>query len=94
MARKVIVWSRSANLELRSILEFYNQRNGNTNYSLKLLSEIESLLDTLSQSEGIGRLTINKKTRVVVMKVYLVFYEINKDLVEIIHVTSKRYNQY
>ncbi len=53
-------------LELRNILEFFNNRNGNTNYSLKLLDEIEDLLNTLSQSEFIGRLTPNKKTRVVV----------------------------
>lgn len=41
MARKRIVWSSIAKLELKKILKFYNDRNGNTNYSLKLLTEIE-----------------------------------------------------
>ncbi len=77
MAKKEIIWSKRAVSELKSILEFYNKRNGNTNYSLTLVNEIEDLLNTLSKSEYIGRLTSNKKTRVIVMKIYLIFYEIN-----------------
>ena len=69
MVKKEIVWSIRANKELKKILEFYNKRNKSTKYSLKLLSEIDKLLDTLSQSEFIGRLTVNKKTRVLVVKV-------------------------
>lgn len=70
MAKKEIIWLARANSELRKILGFYNERNGNSNYSTKLLEEIESILVTFSQSEFIGRLTSNKKTRVLVMKVY------------------------
>ena len=90
MAKKEIIWSKRAYSELKSILEFYNKRNGNTNYSLKLLEEIEDLLITLSKSEYIGRLTSNKKTRVVVMKVYLIFYEINDNRIEILSFWDNR----
>lgn len=90
MAKKEIVWSSRANLELRNILDYFNARNGNTNYSLKLVDEIDDLLNTLSQSEFIGRLTSNKKTRVVVMKVYLIFYEINRDRIEILSFWDNR----
>jgi len=34
MAKKEIIWSARANLELKEILEFYNEQNGNVNYSL------------------------------------------------------------
>jgi len=90
MAKKEIIWSKRAYSELKSILEFYNKRNGNTNYSLKLLEEIEDLLITLSQQEYIGRLTSNKKTRVIVMKVYLIFYEINGNRIEILSFWDNR----
>jgi len=90
MASKQIVWSASAKLELKKILEFYNERNGNTNYSLKLLAEVEELTRTLSNSEFIGRLTSNKKTRVIPMKVYLVFYEIQNNMIEIISFWDNR----
>ncbi|MEQ8475358.1 type II toxin-antitoxin system RelE/ParE family toxin [Fulvivirga sp.] len=90
MAKKQIIWSSRANSELKETLEFYNQRNGNTNYSLKLLDEINDILNTLSESEFIGRLTENKKTRVVVMKVYLIFYEITNDRINILSFWDNR----
>ncbi len=64
MAEKEIVWSSRANLELKNILDYFNARNGNTNFSLKLVMKIDDLLNTLSQSKFIGRFTSNKKTRV------------------------------
>ncbi|MCB0497107.1 MAG: type II toxin-antitoxin system RelE/ParE family toxin [Cyclobacteriaceae bacterium] len=90
MAKKEVIWSSRANTELKEVLEFYTERNGTTKYSLKLLNEINDLLTTLSESEFIGRLTENKKTRVVVMKVYLIFYEINGDHIEILSFWDNR----
>lgn len=92
MAKKEIIWSDLAKLEFSNVLEFYFYRNGNSNYSLKLLEEVEELLQTLSQSEFIGRLTSNKITRVIPMKVYLIFYEINNDRIEIVSFWDNRQN--
>ena len=74
MAKKEIVWSNLAETQFQAILEFYSERNGNSNYSLKLLDEVEDLLVTLSNSELVGRLASNKVTRVIPMKTYLIFY--------------------
>jgi toxin YoeB len=93
MAKKEIIWSPGAKSELRKILEFYNERNGNSKYSLKILDEIDDLLNTLSQSEFIGRLTSNKKSRVLVMKVYLIFYEINENTIEILSFWDNRQDE-
>ena len=93
MAKKEIIWSARAESELKTILEFYIDRNGNSNYSLKLLNEIEDILDTLSRSEFIGRLTSNKKTRVLVMKVYLIFYDLNDNRIEILSFWDNRQDQ-
>ena len=90
MAGKQIIWSESAQQELRQILEYYNQRNGNSLYSLKLLLEIQDVLNTLSLQENIGRLTDNQKTRVIVMKVYLIFYEIKSGRIEILSFWDNR----
>lgn len=90
MAKKVIVWSEIAKLQFANVLEYYVERNGNPNYSLKLLNEVEDLLNTLSNSELIGRLTSNKFTRVIPMKVYLIFYEINGNRIEIVSFWDNR----
>jgi len=92
MAVKEIVWSELAKMELANTLEFYLLRNGNANYSLNLLNEVEELMHTLSQNELIGRLTSNKFTRTVPMKYYAVFYEINENRIEIISFWDNRQN--
>ncbi len=90
MAQKEIIWSNLAKLQFSNVLEYYVFRNGNANYSLKLVNEVEDLLETLSKSELIGRLTSNKITRVLVMKVYLIYYEINGNRIEIISFWDNR----
>ena len=90
MAEKEIVWSKLAKLQLKTVLEFYTERNGNSTYSLKLLNEVEDLLSTLSKAERIGRLTSNKFTRVISMKVYLLFYEINGNRIKIVSFWDNR----
>ena len=51
MAKKEIIWSEIAKLQFTNVLEYYVNRNGNENYSLKLVDEVEDLLNTLSESE-------------------------------------------
>jgi plasmid stabilization system protein ParE len=90
MANKEIVWSVTAKIQFATVLEYFIERNGNSNYSIKLLNEVEGLLNTLSKSELIGRLTSNKFTRVIPLKVYLIFYEINGNRIEIISFWDNR----
>lgn len=84
MAEKEIIWSTRATVELRENLSFFNERNGSVLYSEKLLKEVENLMKMLSKNELIGRLCSNKKTRVIVKKVYLIFYEVQDDRIEIL----------
>jgi hypothetical protein len=60
-------------MNLRKFLSFITKEMGQKKYSLKILTETESILKTLSKSEYIGRLTSDKKTLVIPMKVYLIF---------------------
>lgn len=90
MAKKEIVWSNLAEIQLQTVLEFYFKRNETPNYSLKILNEVEDLLEIISNAELIGRLTSNKFTRVIPMKTYLIFYEVNIDRIEIVSFWDNR----
>ena len=92
MVEKSIIWSQRAVSELKDILEFYTERNGNTRYAFKILDKTEEVLTILGQNEFIGRLTSNKITRVVVMDVYLIFYEVQKSQIEILSFWDNRQN--
>ena len=92
MAKRTIIWSTRAESELKSVLDFYNSRNGNNKYSLRLLDQIRQITDILSENEFIGRLSENKRTRVIVMSVYLIFYEIVESEIHILSFWNNRQN--
>jgi hypothetical protein len=92
MGKKEIVWSSIAENLLRNTLEFYAERNGNSIYSLKILKEVEDLIEAISESNLIGRLTSNKVTRVIPMKSFLLFYEVYADRIEIVLFWDNRQN--
>jgi plasmid stabilization system protein ParE len=93
MAKKQVIWSKRANAELVSVLEFFNERNGNSNYSLKILKEVEDLLNGLLKNELIGRLSSDRRTRVIVMGVYLIFYDITEERIEILSFWDNRQDE-
>lgn len=92
MAKRTIIWSTQAESELESVLDFYNSRNGNSKYSLKLLSQIKQITNILSENEFIGRLSENKRTRVIVISVYLIFYDIVESEIHILSFWDNRQN--
>lgn len=92
MAKKQIVWSELASLQLESVLDYFTNRNGNANYSLKLLDEVDNLVNFIAENEQLGRLTSNNFTRVIPKKHYLIFYEISDYKIEIISFWDNRQN--
>ncbi len=92
MAEKSIVWSSRANTEFREILEFFVKRNGNNKYALKLLEKTNEFVQILAKNALVGRLSDNKRTRVLVMDAYLIFYEVNGDTIEIVSFWDNRQN--
>ncbi len=45
MARRRLIWSNPAKIDLRTLLEYYDKRNGSTAYSKALYKRILKLLD-------------------------------------------------
>ena len=76
MAQKIVAWTARAQKELKKVLEFYNYRNQSNTYSSKLLKEIEENLDLLLQNPFLGKLSENKETRVLVIREFLIFYDL------------------
>ena len=52
--------------------------------------EVENWLVALSKAKLIGRLTSNKFTRIISMKVYIRYYEINGIRIEIVSFSENR----
>jgi len=92
MDKRKIIWSARAEKELLHILDFYIERNGNTNYSTKILDRVEKLISLLIAYPELGHLTENKETRVIVKNDFLIFYEVSEFYVEVVSFWDGRQN--
>jgi len=91
MVRK-IVWSPRAQVLLKRILDYWEDRNGNSTYSRKLFRLFENAIFTLAKMPEIGRSTENKKIRYKIVKNYFLYYTFDDTELKIIAVSDMRRN--
>ena len=84
MAKRKIVWSHRAKKRLYGILEFYNERNKSKTYSKKLQQLLSKEVKILIKYPELGLKTTEESTRGLIIKDYIIYYEITDDKI-IIH---------
>jgi len=92
MAKRKIVWTAQAKLDLTEILEFFIKRNGTKTYSIKLNSSIFNSIKLLLKYPEIGVQTDIENVRVLIKGDYGIFYEIRSDVILIISIWDNRQN--
>jgi toxin YoeB len=76
MAKRKIIWSKKARIRLLEILQFYYERNSNNAYPVKVYSQISKAVRLLEKQPEIGRKTDFGHIRGLIVKEYIIFYEI------------------
>lgn len=92
MAERVIIWTSTARLELKSILDFFILRNRNKTYSLKLHRKIQTEVKLLLLQPSIGKKTTMINVRGFLIENYLLYYELKDDKIIILSVWDTRQN--
>ncbi|MCL2416360.1 MAG: type II toxin-antitoxin system RelE/ParE family toxin [Bacteroidales bacterium] len=92
MFKRKLIWSSRAKIELLEILDFYKKRNGNANYSRKLYTRIEELLELCKAHSFIGKRTDFENVRVLIVDDYLIFYEVSNTEITVLTIWSSRRN--
>lgn len=92
MAERIIIWTKTAKIELKFILEYYNLRNKSKTYSQKLLRTIQSEIKLLVQQTFIGKKTDTINVRGLLIENFIVFYEVNESHIIILSVWDTRQN--
>ena len=75
MAKRKIVWTNTANLERKDILEYWILRNKSKRFSLRLNYLILQTLEVLRENPTIGRRTNVDNVRIKLIRGYLLLYE-------------------
>ncbi len=92
MAERRIVWTSTAQLQLKVIFEYFNERNKSKLYSLKLNRLIQTELEILIQQPTIGKKTNSIYVRGLLIENYFIFYETNDTHIIILSVWDTRQN--
>ncbi len=92
MAKRKIVWSSEAKIDLFEILDFYYQRNGNKKYSVRLNHKIKNTVHKLKTNPRLGLCSSEKNIRIVIEGDYLIFYQILPSEIKILKLSDSRQN--
>jgi plasmid stabilization system protein ParE len=90
MAKRKIIWSARARNDLFVILEFYHLRNGNKNYSRKLLSSFTKTISLIALHPEIGLKSDFQNIRNFILGDFCLFYRIELNQIEILTIWDSR----
>lgn len=92
MAKRKIIWTKTANLERKEILEYWILRNKSKRFSIKLNYLILQTLEVLRENPTIGRLTNVNNVRVKLIREYLLMYEFTDSELIVLSIWDTRRN--
>jgi len=76
MAKRNIVWARTADLQFVGILEYWVKRNESNNFSKKLLKLVTERTLQISENPFIYKSTDFKDVRVASLKNFSIYYKV------------------
>ncbi|MCK5470887.1 MAG: type II toxin-antitoxin system RelE/ParE family toxin [Cyclobacteriaceae bacterium] len=79
MAQLKVIWTNTAYKQRNLIFNYWNKRNGNNNYSKKLLIKINQRVKHISIFPEIGKQVDFKNTRAVSLGHFSILYQIQND---------------
>jgi plasmid stabilization system protein ParE len=90
MAKRRIIWSHRAKIDLYNILDFYFKRNGTKTYSRKLNATFRNSIRLLETHPKIGIHSDVKNIRNLIIGDFNIFYETKSQTIEIITIWDSR----
>lgn len=92
MAKREVVWSRNSEIQLQEIFEFFTKRNKSGQYSQKLYKKFKAELKTAALKPEIGIKTKLDQISGLIIRDYILFYEILDDKILVLKVWDCRQN--
>lgn len=91
MAKKII-WSPSSISDRIIILDYWNKKIGNKNYSKRLDNSIKKAVKLISKFPFLGRKFGDTEIRFFVKGDYQIFYKVSGEFIRILYIWDSRRN--
>ena len=82
MAKRNVIWTRTADVQFVGILEYWVNRNKSNTYSKKLLKLVTQRTEQIAKNPLIYKKADFKDTRVASLGNFSIFYKITKDEID------------
>jgi plasmid stabilization system protein ParE len=92
MAKRDVVWTRTADVQFAGILEYWVKRNKSNTYSKKLLQLVSKRTEQISKNPFIYKSTDFKDTRVASLGNFGIYYKVSNDYIIISAFWDNRQN--
>ena len=92
MAKRKIIWSTQASMDMVEIMNYYTQRNKSNQYSHKLYKSIQLKLKTLDFSIALPQTTSDKKLFYFTYNHIFIGFDIHTNDLDILLVIDERRN--
>ena len=79
MAKRDVIWTRTADIQLVGVLEYWVKRNKSNKYSIKLLKLVTDRTNQIAINPELYKKTEFKKTRVASLGNHSIFYKFDED---------------
>jgi len=83
-------WTDEAKLQFKEILEYWDENNGSSAYSEKLINLVDTTVSRLVEYPEIGRRTDNQRIKLKIVKNYFLYYSFDEDTLTILGVSDMR----
>lgn len=92
MAKRKLIWSNNAKIQLFEILDYFNERNQNSSYSKKLYKIFVKEASSLIRYPELGIKSDLSLVRGLIIDSYILFYEITPEYIIIHTIWDTRQN--
>jgi len=76
MAKRNVIWTRTADLQFVGILEYWLKRNKSNTYSKKLIRMVSNRTSQIAENPFIYKLTDFEEVRVASLENFSIFYKV------------------
>jgi toxin YoeB len=90
MDKRTLIWSDPAKADLAAILDFYYRRNGNSEYSNKLIRDFHERLSDVIDGPYSGQRWKKSRFRFLIVYPFQLFYYVTKTEVVVVAVWDAR----
>ena len=85
-----VKWTKEAKFQFKDILDYWNQRNGSSRYSEKLINIVDQTIERLLEFPEMGRVTENERIRLKIIKEYFIYYSYDTDRFTVLGISDMR----